>query len=129
LTHDTFWVSPKQARTVQASSTAKPFNATGYFTEDQLVFDTGYPNGGLWIPHADFLMLVGLAGAFDSTGNGNWEFPCTSTMSFNFLGSQGVTYAIPLADVNSPGTAKGYCYALAADGGGTTSWYVLLINK
>jgi hypothetical protein len=102
---------------------------TGKFTEEQLVFDTGYPNGGLWIPHADFLTLANLTGAFDSTGNGNGEFPCTSTMSFNFLGSQNVTYAIPLANVNNPGIVSGYCGALAADGGGTTSWYVLLIKK
>jgi hypothetical protein len=88
--HDSKWRSLKQHRTVKTSATATPFNATGYFPADTFVFDTGY-SGYLWIPHADFLMLVGLTGAFDSSGQGNWEFPCDSVMTFNFLGSQGVT--------------------------------------
>jgi hypothetical protein len=49
-------------------------------------------------------------GRFRTTGYGNWEF-------LNFLDSQGATYAIPLADANSPGTVNDNRYALAADGG------------
>jgi hypothetical protein len=125
MDNDSKWRSPKQHRTIKASPTAASFNATEYFPSDGFIFDTGF-SGYLWIPHNDFLMLVGLASGIDSSGQGTWEFPCDSTMTFNFLGSQGISYTIPLADKSSPGTVSGYCWALAQDGQGSSDWFVFL---
>jgi hypothetical protein len=126
MDNDSKWRSLKQQRTVKSSSTATPFNATGYFPIDSFVFDTGY-SGGLWVPHEDFTMLLEVAGA-KQDGQGNWEFPCESVMTFNFLGSQGVTYTIPLANTNFPGTFSGYCYANAQDGQDSPDWFVSQIS-
>lgn len=53
-------------------------------------------------------------------GNGNYRIPCTSTMTFNFHGTQGRNYTFNLADTGS--NNGGYCNPLANDAGPTTNW-------
>jgi hypothetical protein len=97
MTQDSWWIAYDVARTISTSSGSAP--VTVNFNERRVIFDTG--DGGLaGIPTDDWNLLVESAGATQDS-DGNWWFPCESTMSMNLNGSQGVIYTVPLGDTNN----------------------------
>jgi hypothetical protein len=97
MTQDSWWIAYDVTRTISTSSGSAP--VTVDFNERRVIFDTG--DGGLaGIPTDDWNFLINAAGAtYDD--DGNWWFPCDSTMSMALNGSQGVIYTVPLGDINN----------------------------
>jgi hypothetical protein len=117
MNQKSMWQSPSQNRTVQVSpGSASIAPAFGHAV---ITFDTGDP-GLMGLPTDDWTLLVDAVGAFED--NGEWWFPCQSTMSLGLNGNQGRTYTFALADKTNIGV-NGLCGALANDAGPTTNWY------
>ena len=78
-------------------------------------------------PNADWENLVIALNAIqDESEGGNWYFPCESSITIMFHGSQSREYVIALADPTQPyDKVDGYCLTVANDEGqGQTVWYV-----
>jgi len=83
--------------------------------------------GLLGLPTEDWKTLIAAIGAKGPDSGGNYQFPCNSTMTWNFHGTQGRNYTFNLADITSD-DGSGFCQPLANDAGDTTNWYVGIDN-
>jgi hypothetical protein len=111
------WQSPSQTRTVKV--TTKSASIAPAFGHPVITFDTSDP-GLLGLPTDDWTLLVDAVGA-EQDSDGNWWFPCQSTMSLGLNGNQGRTYTFALAGTTTD-PFSGLCNALANDAGPTTNW-------
>lgn len=136
------WISPGNTRWTSAGNGALVQDLTSQFTRTQLTFDTGpsFSNfflnpqpplndlcsdpgdpGLLGLPTDDWKTLVEAIGAEGPDSSGNYLFPCNSTMTWNFHGTQARNYTFNLADTSS-NDGNGLCKPLANDAGDTTNW-------
>ncbi|EJD42585.1 acid protease [Auricularia subglabra TFB-10046 SS5] len=118
LTTSSQWQIPNAQRWVTDGS-GNTVDGTPQFTHTTMALDTGDP-GLLGLPTNDWNTLVQLAGAKSDSGNG-WRFPCSSTMTWNFHGTETRNYTFALADIGTD-DGSGFCNALANDAGDTTNW-------
>lgn len=140
MTNDSMWISPGNTRWASAGEGTPVQDLTSQFTRTQLTFDTGtyVPNspeissehgssvqigdpGLLGLPTDDWLTLIEAIGARGPDSSGKYLFPCSSTMTWNFHGTQGKNYTFNLADTTSD-DGNGFCKPLANDAGDTTNW-------
>ncbi|KAF8314074.1 acid protease [Clavulina sp. PMI_390] len=117
---DSMWISPGNTRYASAGLGQPSMDLTSQFNHTKLTFDTGDP-GLLGLPTNDWKTLVAAIGGQGPDSSGDYLFPCNSTMTFNFNGSEGRNYTFNLADITKD-NGSGFCSPLANDAGDTTNW-------
>lgn len=119
LTLVSAWQSSSSTKTVRTTTGGPAVPAT--FTTPVIEFDTGDP-GLIALPTPDWNVLTNAVGAFQDASN-NWWFPCNSTITINFHGSQNRDYPVALADPTQPNSSRpGFCAATGNDEGVSTNW-------